>query len=131
MKTIRINLNDIKKDLEARGYKLAHNTFENAVKQYIKDNKDMMLGEFDKDYSAGVDIKLTNVSHKLTNINIDDMTADIEILDTPQGKLLQEIMNSGFQCKPVVNATVEKNKRDKTKIYQIFSFDFTARPDEN
>ena len=55
-----------------------------------------LYGTSDKDYfDADYTVKIGEVSHIVTDLKVvgSDLTANIEILDTPRGKLLQEMFD--------------------------------------
>lgn len=134
MLDIKIDLNDVKHNFEAGGIKFADNAFETAVKDMIttctdeNGNFNGIFGVLGRDYEKdGVTISMTNVSHKITNIDTKTMMADVRILDTPNGKILQQLFTDN-QVHPTINAMGNTSDNgDGTKvanISQLFSIDF-------
>lgn len=102
----------------------------NAIKKYkesqVKEQR--ALGELD--YTIRVSnawpmlvVNLTNVSHQITDLKIKNNTliGDIKILDTPRGKVLQDLIDNKFTTHIAVRAdvTVKKNKITKANIVSI------------
>lgn len=65
----------------------------------------VFYGELDSNH--GLDINLSRVSHSLENIRIDDdgMRCDINVLDTPLGKVVESLIDAGVELKTSIRAT--------------------------
>ena len=65
------------------------------------------------------DINLQNISHKINKVTIEGkyVMAEMEILDTPQGKIVQDIFNSGGNL--FGSASLLKLNNDITAMYTI------------
>ena len=71
-----------------------------ALNDYVnRHNDDPMFGEIHhgRESDDGV-IHLKDVSHKIKTINNDNdiVSIEAELLDTPKGKLVQEMINAGY-----------------------------------
>ena len=70
-----------------------------ALNDYVNRNNDnKMLGEIHNGREFDVDvIHLKDVSHEIKTISNDNgvVSLEVELLDTPKGKLVQEIVNAG------------------------------------
>lgn len=76
------------------GVKYTEDSLREAVKKF-KENKTPLLGVFYPDANSGMVVPLTEVSHQVTNMEVDakgNLEATIQILDTPRGKQLQGML---------------------------------------
>ena len=83
----------------------------------FNENPNTHLGEF---LNCGFpDTNLQNVSHKINKVSIEGkyVMAEIEILDTPQGKIVQDILNSDGNL--FGSASLLKLNNDITAMYTI------------
>ena len=107
-----------------------------ALNDYVnRHNDDQMLGEIHhgREFDDGA-IHLKDVSHKIKTINNDNdiVSIEAELLDTPKGKLVQEMINAG--CSISMRPRMYEHTEDvinedgnvvgqKTVIDNIVSFD--------
>ena len=75
-------------------------------------------------------------SHKITDVSLDTSTGNIfgkiELLDTPNGKIAQELVNNMGEIDVAPSMLVESNENGDYDVVQIQSFDFcreSAWPD--
>lgn len=107
---------------------------EKAIKNYLSSGG--CYGELNPDYGElSHPVTLSNISHKIKDINIvgEDVISKIELLDTPQGKIAKDIINTGLDLNfaPRIIAQVEPIKKGpgkhtgetKLKDIQIVSID--------
>lgn len=71
-----------------------------VVKEQLEQH--MMFGEFKPDCNYCIDA--SRVSHAISNLYIegDKLKADIDILDTPNGRVVMEYLNKGGQVYPIL-----------------------------
>lgn len=90
-----------------------------------KANNGTLLGEISHGGNKTLDVQLSNVTHSIKDIEIydDGIWGEIEILDTPMGKNIKELKDSGmkFDVSSRANGTVDNN--GKVIIGQLASFD--------
>lgn len=83
-----------------------------VVKKF-KQQKDFMLGKWYLNETLcpgdAMTCNLVDVSHKVVDIRIDGNNAicDIDILETPQGKLLQTVIDKGVRIAPYIIGTAD------------------------
>ena len=81
-----------------------------------------------------LDIDLTKVSHRVINLYKKEggLYADIETLETPCGKLLEDIINSGNQVNFRTRGSGDLIPREdgifEVKDYTLASIDYTSDP---
>jgi hypothetical protein len=98
------------------------------LQKKIKDKR--LLGELD--HPEKFDISLSKVSHVIENLEYDkskrQVTGRVRLLDTPQGRIAKELVESGVPISISSRAAglVESNK--KVKIKKIFTYDLVADP---
>ena len=76
------------------------NSFKKAFENYIRTHKDApMLGEIIHSNKKENYMSLQNISHEITNITNDNgiVTIETELLSTPQGKLVENMIKNGSQ----------------------------------
>lgn len=89
-----------------------------------------LIGELD--HPEKFDISLSKISHVIENLqyNKDNrtVTGRVRLLDTPQGRIAKELVESGIPISISSRAAglVESNK--KVKIKKIFTYDLVADP---
>ena len=77
---------------------------------------------------------LTKVSHRVVNLykKEDGLYADIEILETPNGKLLEDIINKGnqvsFRTRGSGDLIYREDGLSEVKDYTLESIDYTSNP---
>lgn len=90
------------------------------------------LGELDHPDQAVVELK--NVSHLITNINIDgdDVRGDIEVLNTPAGRTLKEIISQkvkiGISSRGLGSLQQESNSDIVQDDFELITFDAVSSP---
>ncbi len=96
----------------------------------IKENR--ALGECDHPDSSVVELK--NVSHIVREAYMkgDDVYGTIEILDTPSGKIIQSLIESGITLGISSRGVGSTSSRDNTQIvqddFQLICFDMVSEP---
>lgn len=88
---------------------------EKAIQNY--NEKDYKFGELGN--TTTTNVELQHISHKVNEVKLKDnnLCANIELLDTPSGKIAQDIIKSGLnlQIKPRMLINTEKVKRGPGK----------------
>ena len=84
------------------------------VKTAIKEITLPLLGCIDSD-NRDVNIDLSKVSHKVTSFEFegDILKCDIELLDTPQGKIIKQLFDDG---RNLVTNTMTISKLDTNRV---------------
>lgn len=101
------------------------------LRQKIKDDG-CILGELDHPESR-YDISLKEASHKITDLWYDEKShgvyGKLELLDTPNGKIAKELIDSGYPMYVSSRAagTVDE-KTHEVEILQIFTYDIICTP---
>ena len=96
----------------------------------IKENR--ALGECDHPDSSVVELK--NVSHIVREAYMqgDDVYGTIEILDTPSGKIIQSLIESGVTLGISSRGVGSTSSRDNTQVvqddFQLICFDMVSEP---
>ena len=96
----------------------------------IKENR--ALGECDHPDSSVVELK--NVSHIVREAYMqgDDVYGTIEILDTPSGKIIQSLIESGVTLGISSRGVGSTSRRDNTQVvqddFQLICFDMVSEP---
>lgn len=91
-----------------------------------------ILGELDHP-EGRFDIQLKEASHKITDLWYDDQNYNImgklELLDTPNGKIAQQLIESGYPLFVSSRAAGDVNeKTHEVEIAQIFTYDIVCTP---
>ena len=70
------------------------------LRDTIKENNGRLLGELDHPEEGRFDVQMKEASHMITDLWYDDKTkcvmGKLEVLDTPNGKILKELYYGGF-----------------------------------
>jgi len=74
------------------------------------------------------DTHFLKVSHTIKNVRVeeDKVVGDIEILKTPSGEILQEMIDDGLDYAITSRAAGSTNEDGTVTIKKIFSFDFVT-----
>lgn len=93
------------------------------IESQIKDRP--FFGELDGDH--GLDINLSRVSHSLENfVSSDDgLRCDIRILDTPNGKIAEALLDAGVKLKTSIRATGHLSEDLAVSDLNLITFDLT------
>ena len=113
---------------------------------YTKETVEKMVDQFNKlketgpvlgelGYPENFEVNLVNVSHEIEFVHLNEenktLVGTIRLLDTPKGKIVQELVKPGhdigLSCRPRVSGTVNENK--EIEDYELFSFDLVSGPD--
>ena len=102
---------------------------------YLRENirrDGFILGELDHPVDR-FDTQLKEASHKITDLWYDQNTAcimgKIEILDTPNGKIARQLVDSGYPVFVSSRAAGEVDQKSKeVHIEQIFTYDIVCTP---
>ena len=98
--------------------------------KFIKENRS--LGECDHPDSSVIELK--NASHIVREARMDgdSVIGSIEILDTPSGKIIQSLINSGvtlgISSRGVGSTRREGNSQIVQDDYQLICFDMVSEP---
>lgn len=107
---------------------------ESALNEYVEMKKKVGIkyGELSHytDKDTNYDIPLSKVSHTITDVEIrdDGVYGTIEILNTPNGKLVKEMMKSGLN--PLVSPRCSGVDNEVKKIYSFDIIDFIKKEDD-
>ena len=102
------------------------------LNEFVKQRRAM--GELDHPESSVVNLK--NVSHNIIDMNWDgdDLVGTVEILPTPNGNILKDLLNSGILLGISSRGlgSVKKDMREGTDVVQddfdLIAFDFVSNP---
>lgn len=103
------------------------------LRDTIKENNGRLLGELDHPEEGRFDVQMKEASHMITDLWYDDKTkcvmGKLEVLDTPNGKILKELINAGYPLYVSSRAAGEVNEKTKeVEIAQIFTYDVVCTP---
>lgn len=92
------------------------------------------MGELDHPESSVVNLK--NVSHNIVDMNWDgkDLVGSVEILPTPSGNILRELLNSGILLGISSRGmgSVKKDMKENADVvqddFELIAFDFVSNP---
>lgn len=102
----------------------------NNYKKIVEDRR--ALGELDHPEDSVVNLK--NVSHMVTDIwwNGDNVMGKVKVLDTPSGKILRSLVDSGVKLGISSRGLGSTSKRNGKTIveddFQLICFDFVQEP---
>lgn len=96
--------------------------FEKALDEYK--NSHMMLGSLDDASSNNLYVTLKDVACKYNDFDFENgnLVSDVDVLDKPNGKLVQSLLDNGFNfdLKPRMTKDLDGN-------YNIISIDLTRK----
>ena len=102
--------------------------------QYLRDDirkGEPLLGELDHPEDR-FEVKLKEVSHRILDIWYDQsknvVMGKIELLNTPNGKLAQSIVDQGIPLHISSRAAGSVNSDNTVSIQQIYTFDLVCKP---
>ncbi len=123
------------------GLKYSKEALKKAVAEYSKEKveKGLAVGEFPM--GETYDVQLENVSHQVKKISFDEdsgeVRADIEILDTPQGSILQHLLKANragtenlpleFRLRSLSDKTEKHNDEITVQEAKIIAFDIEVK----
>jgi len=110
-----------------------HKVLMKEVENYQKLVKDRRaLGELDHPEDSVINLK--NASHMVTDIwwNQKDVMGKVKVLDTPSGKVLQELVRSGvslgISSRGMGSVREDQNQTIVEDDFQLICFDFVSEP---
>lgn len=90
------------------------------------------FGEVNHPFDDRMEIDLNNVSHNIRNLDVKDdgVYANIDILDTPGGKLINTLLEYGSKIGISSRGcgSLDESNNEVQDDYQLFAFDIVARP---
>lgn len=102
--------------------------------QYLRDdikNGEPLLGELDHPEDR-FEVKLKDVSHKVIDLwydkNTNTIQGKVELLNTPNGKLAQSLVDQGIPLHISSRAAGTVNGDKTVSIQQIYTFDLVCKP---
>ena len=105
------------------------NLNDNVLQEELKNN--CLFGEISFPKDRTTDIDMTKVSHLVTALRKeeDGLYADIEILHTASGKLLEKIVNpDNFRTRGTGTLVRDPEGNQIVKDYQLITIDYTNNP---
>jgi hypothetical protein len=132
--TIHGNIADFKANRNGRVY--SRQLWENVLNSdYIKEQLacECLLGEANHPIEDDrMEIDLTKITHAVRNIKInsDGVSADIDILDTPDGKIIDTLVKYGTKIGISSRGIGEigRNGEVDPNTYNCYTFDLVCRP---
>ena len=118
-----------KNNLNGRRY--SKDSFSSEAIQKMKDqiDKGEFLGEFDMPQN-GSEIDMMRVSHKVIDASINNkgMEVTIEILDTPEGKKIKQMIESGVNLSVASRSFGNIDSSGFCQVDKIISYDIVDKP---
>lgn len=101
------------------------------IQEKLKTNS--FFGEMGFPQDGRLEVDLTKVSHRITNLykKDDGLYADIEILDTPNGKILEKALKNslvGFRTRGTGNLISRDDGNYDVTDYILYAIDYTDKP---
>jgi hypothetical protein len=115
---------DTNQTLSGRFYPRA--IVQEAIDEYMSRDQ-IKVGTLEPDLGLdGFNVDMDRVSHKVVDVWIDDsgqMSATIEVLETPMGTILQTLLDEGvsnLMMTPVAHGKVMKNNHNDMLVYNDY-----------
>jgi len=99
-----------------------------VVKEQLEQHS--MFGEFKPDYSSYC-VDASKVSHAVSKLYIegDNLKADIDIIDTPNGRAVMEYLNKGGQVYPILYGNGELVPTENGDVVTNYVLNYIALTD--
>lgn len=133
LRTIKGNITDYLANRNGRVY--GKKLWEKALtSDYVKEQmaNNCFFGEANHPFDDRMEIDIDRISHAVRDINIgpDSVTAKIDILDTPEGNIINKLVEYGSKIGISSRGCGSLNEQtnEVEDDYQVFAFDLVVRP---